>query len=192
MHPRVPLLLLAAVLLAACSRPPNTPESGQQRLPFDREPDTSGISPSDSLVPSAARLAGGTTLVVRLRKPMSSASAHPGDSFEAVLDEPVQGDGRNLLSRGAVMTGRVLDAKSSAGGRSPGYLRITLISLNTGSKAFLIDTSSIFAKAGSRDRTGAGTASSTSAPNPSQGVAEVVFATDRRLTFRLAEAVDLQ
>jgi hypothetical protein len=123
----------------------------------------------------------GTFLTIRLSKPLSSVSAHAGDGFEGEIDEPVVVDQQTLLPRGSQVSGRVLDAKSAEGPRDPGYLRVTLISVNGAGKTILIDTSSIFAKATPRP-----SASTTSASN------DVLFAPDRRLTFRLAQAVNLQ
>jgi len=123
----------------------------------------------------------GTFLTVRLSKPLSSVSAHAGDGFEGTIDEPIVVDEQTLLPRGTQVSGRVLDAKSAVGQRNPGYLRVTLVSVNAAGRTVLIDTSSIFAKATPRLATGA-------AP-PSN---DVLFTPDHALTFRLAQAVDLQ
>lgn len=121
--------------------------------------------------------------------PLSSANAHAGDGFEGSLDEPVIADGQTLVQPGARVSGRVLDAKPSSGPHNPGYLRVTLVSIIARNKIVLIDTNSIFTKAAPRgDRALADHA-------PAAGTAdsgEVVFTPDHRLTFRLAQAVDLQ
>ncbi|MGA9527918.1 MAG: hypothetical protein WBS24_07380 [Terriglobales bacterium] len=177
-------LLLA--LLVSCNRHPGTLDSpsSTQSLPFERASQPSAPS-GQGLVPFAARLTEGTFLTVRLTSPLSSASAHAGDSFEGTLDDPVIVDQQTLLPRGTQVSGRVLDAKPSAGLRNPGYLRITLVSVNGGGKSLLVDTSSIFSK-GALPSDHA----STGAPPPTVG--DVIFTPDRRLTFRLAQAVDLQ
>ena len=196
---RLAVVLLMLSLICACGRP--TIDSGgsasnsadSQKLPFDRQPRSIGISPSQSLIPSATKLPEGTPIPIRLRSVLSSASAHAGDSFTATVDEPVVIDGQTLIDRGTPATGRVLEAKPSANslGRAlvPGYLRIVLVSLNIGGTRVMIETSSIFAKGGIRDeRTPAtGTASGVSRKDR-----DIVFGIDRRLNFRLAETVDLQ
>jgi len=144
-------------------------------------------------VPSNARLAEGTTFVVKLGKALSSISARPGDRFEGVLDDPVVVEQQTLLARGTQVSGRVLDAKRGGGPQNPGYLRITLMSVRNGTKTILIDTSSIFVKAGSHERTGMqSTQESAGESAPTSGRSEVVFTPERRLTFRLAQPVDLQ
>ncbi|MFZ1916638.1 MAG: hypothetical protein WAU58_03625 [Terriglobales bacterium] len=176
------LLALTLALLPACSRPPASP-NGQQSLPFDKEPPAS-TSFSQSLIPPTM-IPEGTFLTVRLSKPLSSVSAHAGDGFEGAIDEPVVVDQQTLLPRGSKISGRVLDARSADGPRNPGYLRITLVSVNAAGRTVLIDTSSIFAKATPpNDRPPAG--GTASAPS------DVLFTPDRRLTFRLAQAIDLQ
>jgi len=84
-------------------------------------------------------------------------------------------EGQTLVPRGAAVVGRVLDAKQSTG-TDRGYLRIALVSVEVGGKTVLIDTSSIFAKAGAHD---------------GGSTREVVLTRDRRLTFHLTQGVDL-
>src|ERR1035438_1750739 len=172
----------------AYRKPTGMPEpapGNTKKLPFDRESRSKGISPSQSLIPATTRLAEGTSMTIRLQKTFSSASAHAGDSFEGTLDDPVLVDGQPLIARGAAVTGRVLDAKPSASGSNPGYIRIALVSVNVGGKTVLIETSSVFTKAatnGEHATTGAGAV---------MNQKDVVFSPDRRLTFRLAQSADL-
>jgi predicted small lipoprotein YifL len=197
---RVVIVLLTLSLLCACGRPPadNAANSDSQKLPFDRQPRSTGISPSQSLIPSAMKLPEGTPIPVRLQTALSSASSHAGDSFNATIDEPVVIDGQTLVPRGTVATGRVLEAKPSRHPLELGYLRIVLVSLNVGGKPVTIETSSIFAKGGPREERNptTGTASFASQKDSQKDKnkdrdKDIVFAIDRRLNFRLAQAVDL-
>lgn len=192
---RIAVILLTLSFLGACGRPPaeNASNSDSQQLPFDREPRSTGISPSQSLIPSSTKLPEGTPIVIRLESALSSASWHAGDTFKATVDEPVVIDGQALVARGTPAAGRVLEVKPSATspGRSsePGYLRIVLVSLNVGGRPVMIETSSIFAKGGSREERN-------SASGPASGAGQkdkdIVLGKDRRLSFRLAQTVDLQ
>jgi len=178
-------LALALAFAPACTRPPASPDSSNnsQRLPFDRS--TAAPASSDhSLIPPTS-VPEGTFLTVHLSKAISSASAHPGDSFEGALEDPIVVDQQTFFPRGTKVSGRVLEAKPANGPNNPGYLRVTLVSVNVGGKTVLIDTSSIFSKGTRNDRP-----SPTGAPLPASN--DVVFTPDRRLTFRLAQAVDLQ
>jgi len=200
---RIAVVLLALSLICACGRPPaeNALSPDAQKLPFDRQPRSTGISPSQSLIPSTTKLPEGTPVPIRLQSALSSASAHAGDTFSATIDEPVVIDGQTLVARGTPAIGRVLEARPSASAAAssrgsslePGYLRIVLVSLNLGGKTVMIETSSIFAKGGSReDRNSAtGTASGASQKDKDKDK-DIVFGVDRRLNFRLAQTVDLR
>ena len=80
-------------------------------LPFDREAQIGGISPTNSVVPPGAQAPVGTPIVIRLRKPLSSARVHSNDSFAAILDEPLIVNDRILAERGTLVTGRVVEAR---------------------------------------------------------------------------------
>ena len=210
---RIAIVLLTLSLLCACGRPTSVSgdnasnSADSQKLPFDRQPHSTGITPSQALIPSATKLPEGTALPVRLLSTLSSASSHAGDSFSATIDEPVVIEGQTLIAPGTSASGRVLEAKPAARSRGgspessresslePGYLRIVLVSLNVGGKPVMIETSSIFAKGGSREeRTPAtGAASGTSQQESRKDRDKnIVLGIDRRLNFRLAQAVDLQ
>ncbi|HEY4842968.1 MAG TPA: hypothetical protein VIH78_13435 [Terriglobales bacterium] len=205
----LPLILAALSLLCACSRPPaeNATNSNSQNLPFDHQPHSTGVSPSQTLVPSATKLPEGTPIPIRLESTLSSASSHTGDSFYASVDESVEIDGQTVIARGTPVAGRVLEAKaagvpessresSNESALEPGYLRIVLVSVRVGGKPVAIETSSIFAKGGSREER----KPSIAAPSgrlkedndKNDKNRDAVFALDRRLNFRLAQAVDLR
>jgi len=191
-HPHcVAIVLLALSWLCACGRPPaeGTPNaSDSQKLPFDRQSSSTGISPSQVLVPSSTKLPEGTPIPVRLQSALSSASAHAGDTFNAIIDEPIVIDGQTLVAAGTPATGRILEAKASASspGHSPepGYLRIVLVSLKMDGRPVMIETSSIFAKGGSHEER--------NRANASTRDKDIVFSLDRHLNFRLAQTADLQ
>jgi len=146
-------------------------------------------------MPSTTKLPEGTPIPIRLQSALSSASSHAGDTFNATIDEPVVIDGQTLVARGTPATGRVLEAKPSASSRGrllePGYLRIVLVSLNVGGRPVMIETSSIFAKGGSREERNPATGAASAATTKDRD-RDIVFGIDRRLNFRLAQTVDLQ
>jgi hypothetical protein len=189
----IPLL----AIMMACGRPSVPDASGSaQQLPFDRQPSAAGVSPTQSFVPSGRQIPEGTYVTIRLMKPLSSATAHTGDSFEGSLDVPIIVDDQTLVPHGALVSGRVLDAKRSTGPRNPGYLRITLVSFNANGRTVPVDTSSIFSKATSRDDHSSVSGTATDRPPAGTGgltVAsnDVQFTPDRHLTFRLAEGIEL-
>jgi len=210
---RIAIVMLALSFLCGCGHPPaeNSSNTDSQKLPFDRAPRSTGISPSQSLIPSATKLPEGTPIPIRLQSALSSASSHAGDTFNATIDEPVVIDGQTLIARGTPATGRVLEAKPSASSRGrsresslenspePGYLRIVLVSLKVGGRPVMIETSTIFAKGGTREgrnpAMGAASAASQKDKNKDKDKdkdKDIVLGIDRRLNFRLAQTVDLQ
>jgi hypothetical protein len=215
-------VLTALALTLACSRQPGVQgtdaTSTDQGLPFGRVADKGGISPTGSLIPSA--IPAGTALTIRLQSSLSSASSHSGDTFEAVLDDPVVVDGQTVAPRGAAVTGRVVAAKHSGRLHDPGYLRLTLTSIDVNGTAMPVQTSSIFAKGGSHEKrnlamigggAGAGAliggiagggkgaligsaigAAGGTGTAYATGQKDVGFSVERRLTFRLTQAVTMQ
>jgi hypothetical protein len=190
-----------------------------QRVSFDRESRPAGILPSRrSLAPAVAKLPEGTPITIRLQSTVSSASSSAGDSFEGTLDDPIVIEGQTAIPRGAAVTGRVLAAKASGRLRDPGYLRIALASIKVEGHTVAIETSSLFVKGGSHEKrnlamigggTGAGAliggvagggkgaligsaigAAGGTGTAYATGKKEVSFGEERRLTFRLAQAVE--
>jgi len=190
-----------------------------QKVPFDQESHSAGIPPTESLVPAASKLPEGTPITIRLLNTVSSASSHVGDQFEGTLDDPIVIEGHTVVPRGAAATGRVLAAKASGRLHHPGYLRIALVNLIVEGKPVAIETSSLFVKGGSHKKrdwamvgggtgagaligglagggtgaligTAVGAAGGTGAAYAT-GKKEVSFGAERRLTFRLAQAMEL-
>jgi hypothetical protein len=226
------LLLVAIVLTlaAGCAKQPspqtavdsNVPKQAvddQQKLPFDGQGGNSGIAPSASLVPVPRSLPAGTPITVRLQTPVSSATSHAGDSFEAVLDEPIILQGQVAAPRGTRVSGRVVAAKASGRLHNPGYLRVSLTSLEVNGRAVPIESSSISLNGTSHQKrnvemigggAGAGAligalagggkgaligsavgAAGGTGVAYGTGKTDVGFGTERRLTFRLTNTATL-
>jgi hypothetical protein len=110
--------------------------------------------------------------------------------FQAALDAPIALDGQLIAPKGALVTGHVVAAKSAMPAAEPGFLRITLSTLEIRGKPRPLESSSLFVKGRSP------VAHRLAATHP--GVADVglnydVTLTSRRsLTFRLAQALDIE
>jgi hypothetical protein len=192
-----------------------TPADGA-RLPFDREAQNGGISPTNSVVPPGAQAPAGTAIVIRLRKPLSSARAHSNDSFAAVLDEPLVVNDHVLAEPGSLVTGRVVEAKSISRMHTPGYMRLTLSSISIDGKPARVRTSSTFLKgmgprkriaSPSSDSEGALLGAASTGTGPVLGDAmleqdeqdspegtrlrEAIVGPERRLKFRLIEPLPI-
>jgi hypothetical protein len=186
-------LALTIGLAVGCGQPTGVPDDDSaagntQGVPFDREshPD---VSTSETPWARVARLPEGTPITIRLLTPLSSALSHGGDSFQGTLDDPIAIEGEILVIRGAAVTGRVLAAKAAGQFHDPGYLRIAVVSLTIDGKPIPISTSSLFVKGRAHERrnpvSGAGSATAFMSNKD-----EVSFVADRRLTFRLAQALE--
>lgn len=220
------LLMLAVAL--GCVKQPGTSASDEnqgagdqeQKLPFDRAGQSSGVSPTQALIPELQSVPAGTPISIRLQTAVSSASSRSGDTFEAVLDEPIVVNGQTVAPRGAAVTGRVLAAKSSGHLHDPGYLRLTLGSVTINGKAVAVQASSIYVRGGSHEKrnvamigggagagaligalagggkgaligSAVGAAGGTGAAYAT-GKKDVGFGPEHRLTFRLTQSAGLR
>ena len=137
-------VLLAVALAVGCSKTPaaDADNSGNGGDTSTNVGDTSsGSALSHVLAPARLSIPAGTPLTVRLQSGVSSASAQTGDSFDAVLDEPVVVKGETLIPEGADVTGRVVEANKGGRLHKPAYLRITLASVHMHGKSVAVETS---------------------------------------------------
>jgi len=204
-----PGLLVMLALAAGCS--------GMRSQPLEAGAD--GGAPPFSRAQSI-EVPKGTPVYIRLQESLSSATAQEGQSFSAVLDEPMVAEGQTIAPAGTLVTGRVVAARQSGHLHDVGYLRLTLSSVTLNGKAVPLQTSSLFVKGGSfhhRNLTyvggGAGggallgglavggkgaligsTAGATGDANAAYtaGSKEVGFAVEHRLGFRLIEATKFE
>jgi hypothetical protein len=190
----MPLVVLMGFALG-CARQTGLPHDDSavstdaQAVPFDHESHPGGNPSNEFPVTAAGKLHEGTPIAIRLLTPVSSALSSTGDTFAGTLDEPIVIEGQTAVPRGSAVTGRILAAKSAGGIRDPGYLRIALVSLALDGKRVAIETSSLFVKGGPHGQRDRGQANANTAEV--SGRNEVGFDAERRLTFRLAQAVDL-
>jgi len=123
-------------------------------------PAPSASAPAASSTPSAAQqvssqplvIPAGTPITVRLQQSLSSASAVPGEHFEAVIDRPVVVDNQVVVPVGALATGHVIVARRSGRLRHPGELGLTLDSVTVGQENIPLATSSVVARGGSHKK----------------------------------------
>ncbi|HWR17827.1 MAG TPA: hypothetical protein VN577_23560 [Terriglobales bacterium] len=208
---------------AAADQPATTAEGSNSTAPFassdTQSADTGkkGLFGSSPKVPSSITIPAGTVVAVRLQNTVSSATAQPGDSFDAVLDEALVVKGQTVAPRGAPVTGRVVEAKSSGRLHNSGYLRLTLASITINGKEHAIQTSSMFAKGANHNKrnaamigggAGAGAligglagggkgaligaavgAGAGTGGAYATGKKDVSFAAERRLSFRLTQSL---
>ncbi len=196
-------------------------DNAQQSAPFSARADTGkGLRPSAAIVPAVKVVPAGTSVAVRLQSAVSSSSARSGDSFDAVLDEPLVVNGQTIAGRGTPVTGRVVAARASGHLKTPAYLRITLASIHINGRAVPVQASSVFLQGQSHNKrnltmigggAGAGAllggifgggkgaligsavgAGAGTTGAYATGKKDVGFAAERRLMFRLTQAANIQ
>ncbi|HKE33015.1 MAG TPA: hypothetical protein VKD65_14895 [Candidatus Angelobacter sp.] len=167
---------------------------------------------------SPQEISKGTAIYIRLQQSICSSTAQSGDHFSAVLDEPLVLSGRVVAPAGAEVKGRVVAARKSGSLRNSGYLRVTLAAITVDGKEVPIHTTSMFVEGGRFNNrnlvyVGGGTGSGAligalangskktvigSMAGTEGGTAayatdkqEVGFAAERRMGFRLIEALNI-
>jgi len=136
-------VLLALVLAVGCSKVPSANSDNSDTGNSSGDNGTSAVIPASEVVPVPQAIPAGTPLTVRLQSAISSASAQTGDTFDAVLDEPVVVKGETLIPKGAEVTGRIVESNAGGHLHKPAYLRIALASLHVHGKNVAVETSSI-------------------------------------------------
>lgn len=180
--------------------------SGMRAQPPQSNADNGGLPFAKSQI---IEVPTGSPVYIRLQDPISSATAQEGQSFPAVLDEPIVVEGQTIAAQGTVVTGRVVAARQSVHLHDAGYLRLTLSSITLNGKTVPLQTSSLFVKGGSfRNRnlayigggTGGGSLLGAIVGGGKGAVGgagaayatdknEVGFAAEHRLGFRLIETL---
>ncbi len=131
------------------AQPAERPAAQPQRRAGRRTAETAPPATPRGAAAEAARrpepivLEAGTVLKVRTTSTISTKTHAAGDVFEASLAEPVVVGGRQVLPRGAAVTGRVVD--SDPGGRVKGVasLSLALTSIASGGAALPVSTNSV-------------------------------------------------
>jgi hypothetical protein len=183
-------------------------------VPFGKAEAAKAMAVSNITVPA------GTPITVRLQNAVSSASSNAGDGFDAVLDAPLVVAGKTLAPAGANVKGRVVAAKSSGHLKDPGMIQLALASITIDGKEVPVASSSVIARGSSHEKrnwamigggTGAGAligglagggkgaligsavgAGAGTTTAYATGKKDVGFGAERRLTFRLRDAVVLK
>ena len=195
-----------------------TDNSASNAVPPANGPASSATSAS-SAAPEPLIIPAGTPITVRLQQSLSSASAAPGERFDAVIDEPVVVSDRVILPVGTPVTGHVVVARRSGRLHHPGELGLTLDTVTVDQQEISLVTSSVVARGGSHKKrnwaligggtgggaligalaaggkgaligTGIGAAAGTTTAFVT-GKKDVGFGAERRLRFRLRNDVSL-
>lgn len=152
----------------------------------------------------------GTPVYVRLQHSISSETAEPGESFSAVLDEPLMLEGKTVIPEGTEISGHVVAARKYDSVHHSSYVRLTLSSVVINGKPVPLQTSSIFVQGASFNNrnmayVGGGLGSGTLIDSKMgftrksgaasvayiTGKKEVGFTAERRIGFRLLQPLNI-
>ena len=135
---------------SAASQPAGDNTASNQAPPTSGAATTSQVpsantanGPAANQAPEPIIIPARTPIIVRLQQSLSSASAVPGERFEAVLDGPIVVDNEVVVPSGAYVSGHVVSVRHSGRLRHPGELALTLDDITVGNQQFRVLTSSI-------------------------------------------------
>jgi hypothetical protein len=112
----------------------------------------SAKSRQDSVSDNRVAVPSGTSISVRLQNGISSATAVPGQHFDAVLQAPLTVNGKTIAPRGAAVVGRVVSVRRSGRLHKPGYLKLALASVEMNGRQVPVETSTVSAQGASHKK----------------------------------------
>ena len=126
----------------------------QDNLPPSQGAQSQASSQAAEQAPAPASIVipAGTSITVRLQQRVSSASASPGQRFEAVLEQPLVDGDRIVLPTGTEVEGHVVSAHHSGRLHHPGELGLTLDYLIVDQRRIPLSTSEVVADGGSHKK----------------------------------------
>ena len=182
-------------------------------------PPTQDTQAAQNEAPPKLTIPAGTSITVRLQDRLSSASAVPGERFEAVVDGPVVVGDQIVVPVGALVEGHVIVARHSGRLHHPSELGLTLDRVTIDKQIIALNTSRVVGRGPSHKKrnwrwigggtgggavigalaaggqgaligSGIGAAAGTTTAFFT-GKKDVVFGYERRLRFRLKQDVSL-
>lgn len=125
---------------------PAAPDNNPANPPEAPASQATQATQAQNEAPAKLIIPAGTPITVRLQQRLSSASAVPGERFEAVIDEPVVVGERIVVPVGTVAEGHVIVARRSGRLRHPGELGLTLDRVTVDQQIVLLTTSNLVAR----------------------------------------------
>jgi hypothetical protein len=111
----------------ATTAPPDSQAQGQPDSPAQPQPDAQAQGqPGQAVLPQTLTLPAGTVVRVRIDEWLSTDRNLTGDSFSAVLDQPIVVGGWVVARRGQAQTGRVSVVKKGGHGGGASQLGVDL------------------------------------------------------------------
>lgn len=151
-------------------------QSSSQQLPFTESKPL--VVPADTMV------------YVRMQQALTSASAKAGQSFTAVLDEPLLADDQTVAQAGTEVKVTVVAARDSGRVNAAGYVRVVISSMSVNGKIVPVQTASVIAGgANIHNHNLSFVVGRTNSFQDNGHKAQAGFAAGQRLAFRLSQPV---
>jgi hypothetical protein len=137
------LLLTVALVLGGCSAA-NTqaPEAAGENAAASKD-SKPGVLGRMFASTKPVSLPVGTEIHVVLDHAIASNQSKSGDDFEATSASPIQADGKSVVTKGARVRGRVVEARESGRLKGTSLLTLTLVSVEVDGKLYDIETNSV-------------------------------------------------
>lgn len=211
--------LIAGDQTQAAQSSPNGAAPENNPADTSAAPTTKDTQAAQNEAPPKLTIPAGTSITIRLQERLSSASAVPGERFEAVVDGPVMVGEQIVVPVGALVEGHVIVARHSGRLHHPGELGLTLDRVTIDNQIVALSTSRVVVRGPSHKKrnwgwigggtgggavvgalaaggqgaligSGIGAAAGTTTAFFT-GKKDVVFGNERRLRFRLKQDVSL-
>jgi hypothetical protein len=108
-------------------------------------------TPGPAAIPQVT-IPEGTSLIVRLNDEVSSETAQEGETFTAVIDDPVYVDNEIAIPHNATVRGRVVRVASAGKFKGRSELALSLVSVAFNGKSYQINTNEWSKQGGSRGK----------------------------------------
>jgi hypothetical protein len=131
-------------LYALVDRPPQPPGGAPQAAPATAV--TTAEAPAIRSVAETLTVPAGTLILVRLQAELSSATAKPGDRFQAFLDQDLAANGRLIVAHGARVYGVVTAVDPGSKMKGKASVSVTLTDLEVGDHVVAIQTKPVVAQ----------------------------------------------
>jgi hypothetical protein len=93
--------------------------------------------------PKTGWIPSGTRFEVRLIAPVSSVDNKSGDTFKATLETNLEADGRVLVPRGSIVTGKISDVKQPGRVEGRAALSMTVTEISVGDVSYPVETNTL-------------------------------------------------
>jgi hypothetical protein len=148
--------LVAVLAISGCGQSGSAPESAAENQ-TGKTAESQAAAAAAPARPAEPKfesivLPAGTSLEVTVDETVSSKTNNTGDRFRASVASPINAGGKEVIARGATVSGTVTDSKSAGRFKGNAELSLELSSVTVGGKEYDLKTSAYSQASGSRGK----------------------------------------